>query len=191
MLTTNHLIRHASEADIVFLRRCCSCFCTCKSFHLVTHPHAVSSHSKVAKSSWQRILMAWIYVPFGVTCILAICFGVDSLIGLSSVSFPASVACMIGLFVLLIICQGALGDRKTKRIVALVDIPVIHLACASTHLTFSSQLQCGFALRYINLFFCPAFVTLPLSPSISGVEVGKIIAVFSQSSLQSLSYFQH
>ena len=41
-------------------------------------------------------------------------------------------------------------------------------------------LQCGFALRYINIFFCPAFVTLPLSPSISGVEVAKIIAVFSE-----------
>lgn len=41
-------------------------------------------------------------------------------------------------------------------------------------------IQCGFALRYINLFFCPAFVTLPLSPSIGGVEVAKIIAVFGQ-----------
>lgn len=46
----------------------------------------------------------------------------------------------------------------------------------------SHPYQCGFALRYINIFFCPAFVTLPLSPSISGVEVAKIIAVFSQCS---------
>ncbi|KAL1302010.1 hypothetical protein AAFC00_002461 [Neodothiora populina] len=114
----------------------------------------------VAKSSWQRVLMAWIYVPLGLTCILAICFGIHSLISISSVSFPASVAAMIGLFVLLILSQVTLGDRKTKRILALIDIP------------------CGFALRYINLFFCPAFVTLPLSPSIGGIEVAKIIAVF-------------
>jgi hypothetical protein len=40
--------------------------------------------------------------------------------------------------------------------------------------------QAGFALRYINLFFTPSFVLLPLSPPISGVEVGKIIAVFSK-----------
>lgn len=67
---------------------------------------------------------------------------------------------MIGLFVVLIISQTILGDKKTKAIVNWIEIP------------------CGFALRYINLFFCPAFVTLPLSPSISGVEVAKIIAVF-------------
>ncbi|KAH0379490.1 hypothetical protein KCU92_g8158, partial [Aureobasidium melanogenum] len=114
----------------------------------------------VAKSSWERAVTAWLYVPLGVTCILAVCFGVHSLISLSSVSFPASVACMIGLFVILVLLQGILGDRQTKRIVNLIEIP------------------CGFALRYINIFFCPAFVTLPLSPSISGVEVAKIIAVF-------------
>lgn len=67
---------------------------------------------------------------------------------------------MIGLFVLLILCQVTLGDKKTKRIVGWIEVP------------------CGFALRYINLFFCPAFVTLPLSPAISGIEVAKIIAVF-------------
>ncbi|THZ81801.1 hypothetical protein D6C84_06323 [Aureobasidium pullulans] len=114
----------------------------------------------VAKSSWERAVTAWLYVPLGVTCILAVCFGVHSLISLSSVSFPASVACMIGLFLILVLFQGTLGDRKTKQIVNLIEIP------------------CGFALRYINIFFCPAFVTLPLSPSISGVEVAKIIAVF-------------
>ncbi|KAF1344129.1 hypothetical protein BDV97DRAFT_403077 [Delphinella strobiligena] len=121
---------------------------------------AVQAATLVSKSSWQRILMAWLYVPFGVTCILAILFGINSLISLSSVSFPPSVAAMIGIFLLLILSQAVLGDRKTKSILALVDIP------------------CGFALRYINLFFCPAFVTLPLSPSIGGVEVAKIIAVF-------------
>lgn len=68
--------------------------------------------------------MAWLYVPFGVTCILAILFGINSLISLSSVSFPPSVAAMIGIFVLLILSQAILGDRKTKSILALVDIPV-------------------------------------------------------------------
>jgi hypothetical protein len=67
---------------------------------------------------------AWLYVPLGVTCILAVCFGVHSLISLSSVSFPASVACMIGLFLILVLLQGILGDRKTKQIVSLIEIPV-------------------------------------------------------------------
>lgn len=42
-------------------------------------------------------------------------------------------------------------------------------------------MKAGFALRYINIFFTPSFVLLPLSPAIGGVEVGKIIAVFSES----------
>ena len=33
-------------------------------------------------------------------------------------------------------------------------------------------------MRWINLFFAPSFITLPLSTPISGVEVAKIIAVF-------------
>lgn len=89
---------------------------------------------------------------------------------------------MIGLFLILVLFQGTLGDRKTKQIVNLVEIPVNaypYYISVFVHLSF---VQCGFALRYINIFFCPAFVTLPLSPSISGVEVAKIIAVFSQCS---------
>lgn len=56
--------------------------------------------------------------------ILLFCFGVDSLIGLSSVSFPASVACMIILFFALILSDVLLGNKKTKAIVGVVDIPV-------------------------------------------------------------------
>ncbi|TKX20388.1 putative LrgB-like family protein [Elsinoe australis] len=95
---------------------------------------------------------------------MAVCFGVHRLISLAKISFPASVACMILLFVFLILCEVTLGDKTTKKLISLIDVP------------------CGFGLRYINLFFCPAFVTLPLSPDISGAEVGKIIAVFGGSS---------
>jgi hypothetical protein len=90
---------------------------------------------------------------------------------------------MIGLFLILVFFQGTLGDRKTKQIVNLIEIPVSLLPQSLSFLYCSDSYQCGFALRYINIFFCPAFVTLPLSPSISGVEVAKIIAVFSQLSL--------
>lgn len=43
---------------------------------------------------------------------------------MSSVSFPASVACLILLFFGLIICDLVLGDRKTKAVVKVIDIPV-------------------------------------------------------------------
>lgn len=55
---------------------------------------------------------------------LLACFGVDSLIGLSSVSFPASVACMIVLFFGLIVCDSFIGERRTRYIVSIIDIPV-------------------------------------------------------------------
>lgn len=43
--------------------------------------------------------------------------------------------------------------------------------------------KAGFALRWINCLFVPAFVVLPLggSGAITGLEVGKIIAVLRKS----------
>lgn len=66
-------------------------------------------------------------MPFGLMVILAFTFGIDSLIGLSSVSFPASVACMVILFFALIALDLVLGDKKTKQIVGIIDIPVCFL----------------------------------------------------------------
>lgn len=76
------------------------------------------------------------------------------------VAFPASVACMILLFAFLTGISAWFGERKVRDTVKVIDVPA------------------GFALRYINVFFVTSFVTLPLSPSIGGVEIAKIIAVF-------------
>ncbi|TVY50403.1 Plastidal glycolate/glycerate translocator 1-like protein [Lachnellula cervina] len=114
----------------------------------------------VARLSWQRNVTAWLYVPVGILIMLLACFGVNALIGLSSVSFPASVALLVVLFFGLMICDWILGDRKTRALVNVIDVPA------------------GWALRWISIFFTPSFVLLPLSPPISGIEVGKIIAVF-------------
>ncbi|KAG4442518.1 hypothetical protein IFR05_002018 [Cadophora sp. M221] len=114
----------------------------------------------VALRTWSRNLTAWLYVPIGIVIILLACFGIDSLIGISLVSFPASVACLILLFLGLVFCDLVIGDRKTRAVVKVIDIPA------------------GFALRYLNIFFTPSFILLPLSPPIGGIEVAKIIAVF-------------
>ncbi|KAF1983321.1 hypothetical protein K402DRAFT_361410 [Aulographum hederae CBS 113979] len=114
----------------------------------------------VSRLSWPRLLTAWVYTPVGILIILLVLFGINALISLSSVSFPSSVAGMIILFACLLGFEAVFGERKTKYFVSLVDVPG------------------GFALRYINVLFCPAFVLIPLSPSISGVEIGKIIGVF-------------
>lgn len=63
-------------------------------------------------------------VPLGLLAILATCFGVDSLFKHLHVSFPASVACMLLLFAALWIRDGVIGTAKTRRIVAVIDVPV-------------------------------------------------------------------
>lgn len=79
---------------------------------------------KVARLSWQRNVTAWLFVPIGVLIILLACFGVQSLIGLSTVTFPASVAVLVLLFFGLVILELVLGDRKTRVLVKIIDIPV-------------------------------------------------------------------
>lgn len=79
---------------------------------------------QVWQLAWRRSLTAWFYVPIGVLFILLACWGIDSLIGLSSVSFPASVALLILLFFALILCDFILGDRRTKKLVHVFDVPV-------------------------------------------------------------------
>ena len=63
-------------------------------------------------------------MPAGVLVILLACFGVNSLIGLSSVSFPASVAVLVALFFALIVCDSVMGDRWTRGLVNVIDVPV-------------------------------------------------------------------
>ena len=106
------------------------------------------------------MVVAWLYVPFGIMIILLACFEVDSLIGLSSVSFPTSVACMIILFFALICCELLLGDRKTRRVIHVRDSSTIkHMPSIRDRLM---GIQGGFALQHINILFSPSFV-LPLN----------------------------
>ncbi|KAI1441733.1 LrgB-like family-domain-containing protein [Annulohypoxylon stygium] len=112
------------------------------------------------RHSKHNIIQAWLYVPFGIILMLLACFGVKKLFGLGSVTFPSSVACLIILFLALLLSEQVLGEHRTKRIVSIIEIPG------------------GWALRWINVLFTPSFVLLPLSPSIGGIEVLKIIAVF-------------
>jgi purine-cytosine permease-like protein len=92
---------------------------------------------KVAQLSWQRNLRAWLYVPIGILIILLACFGVNSLIALSSISFPASVALLVTLFLFLILCNGIIGDRRTRALVNVIDIPVS---------SRTLDLNCGFLI---------------------------------------------
>lgn len=95
------------------------------------------------------------YVPIGVFIILLACFGVNSIIGLSSIQFPASVACLVLLFFGLLLCDWIMGDRRTRLLVNLIDIPVGELGFC-LEVSSSNIFKAGWALRYISLFFTPS-----------------------------------
>ncbi|KAJ4387544.1 hypothetical protein N0V93_008139 [Gnomoniopsis smithogilvyi] len=107
-----------------------------------------------------KLLRSWILVPSGILVILVACFGVDTFFKHFGVSFPASVACMLLLFTGLWVCELIAGSHRTRQIVAAIDVPA------------------GWSLRWISVFFTPTFVVLPLSPSITAGELGRMIAVF-------------
>lgn len=100
-------------------------------------------------------------MPFGILCILFACWGVNQLIGLSPISFPASVALLILHFFGLMASQALLGDRRTKALVRVIDVPVSNLRSQDLAYNLLLFLQGGFALRYINVFFTPSFGMCP------------------------------
>ncbi|KEY68490.1 hypothetical protein S7711_09790 [Stachybotrys chartarum IBT 7711] len=114
----------------------------------------------IKKAPLSPSLRAWVVVPPGITAILAGCFAIDTLLRRLSVTFPASVAAMVLLLAALLLSEVALGAQRTRRLVGWIDVPA------------------GWSLRWISLYFTPAFVLLPLSPPIGIAEVGKIVAVF-------------
>lgn len=73
-------------------------------------------------------------MPTGILVILVACFGVDTLFKHVSVSFPASVACMLLLFAGLWLSELVIGANRTRRAVAVIDVPVsptLHALVAS------------------------------------------------------------
>ncbi|KAI0390493.1 LrgB-like family-domain-containing protein [Xylariaceae sp. FL0594] len=114
----------------------------------------------IQKLDREKLLKNWLYIPCGIVCILATCFGVNKLLQLGGVVFPASVACLVVLFLGLLVLERVIGEYLTRRFVALLEIPG------------------EWSLRWISILFTPSFVMLPLSPPIGGIEVLKIIAVF-------------
>lgn len=55
---------------------------------------------------------------------LAACFGIDVVFRKVHVAFPASVACLVLLFLALIVLEAVVGGFRTRRLVAVVDVSV-------------------------------------------------------------------
>ncbi|KAL5627818.1 hypothetical protein BROUX41_002566 [Berkeleyomyces rouxiae] len=118
------------------------------------------SIGKVYAAYKRKLVTYFVLIPTGIFAILAACFGVDVFFNHVHVSFPASVACLLLLFAALVGTEQVLGAHRMRKLVGWIDVPA------------------GWSLRWINIFFAPSFVMLPLSPSIGIVEVVKMAAVF-------------
>lgn len=55
---------------------------------------------------------------------LAACYGVDRLFQIGNVAFPASVACLVVLFLALLLSEQVLGEHRTRRLVGYIEVPV-------------------------------------------------------------------
>jgi hypothetical protein len=92
--------------------------------------------------------------------ILLACFGVNSLIGLSSVSFPASVALLVVLFFSLMVCDWIVGDRKTRALVNVIDVPV---SSAYRYLDYVVLIVLGWMGSSIYKYFLHTIVSFVFS----------------------------
>lgn len=121
------------------------------------HSSAFREFLKIYKYS---LLRQYVFVPLGVIVFMMILYGVNKLIhDVIKIKFPASVAVMLVNFGALCV-MSSINITWTEKYIGIIDIPL------------------SWSLRWMNLFFTPAFVTLPLSPWISFREAMLITAVF-------------
>ena len=55
---------------------------------------------------------------------MLVCWGVSAVIDLIGIAFPASVAAMVLLFLMLLAIELAMGERRVKRWLWMLEIPV-------------------------------------------------------------------
>lgn len=108
----------------------------------------------------KELFRTYVLVPIGVLLVMCLLYGVDRLIkNCIKVTFPASVAVMLINFAFMSVL-AAFKKPYVEFYLGVIDVPL------------------SWALRWMNVFFTPAFVTLPLSPWISYKEALLIVAVF-------------
>ncbi|VEU24420.1 DEKNAAC105687 [Brettanomyces naardenensis] len=88
-------------------------------------------------------------------------YGINEIIKLTGIEFPASVCLMLIVFFFLSFTSWLKGEEFTQKyILTYIDFPF------------------GFNLRWMNLYFTPPFVTLVLADKVTAKEAFTIAAVF-------------
>lgn len=126
------------------------------------------------------IFQSFVVIPFGLLVLLSILYGFNQLlVNVIKIEFPCSVLGM--LINLLILCLlNALSSvwNAPKHNKSWKGKVSRGCAWLLDHYLMLIKPSMNFCLKWINVFFIPSFIMLPLSKPISFVECMKIAAVF-------------
>lgn len=129
--------------------------------------------------SHHHLVHSYVVIPVGIIVLMSILYGFNQLLAnVAKIKFPASV---LGLLInLVIMCiLDLLATLRTK--------PKGSMACRVgntsgwilKHYLLVIKPSMNFTLQWINVFFIPSFIILPLSDHITFVECAKIAGVFA------------
>lgn len=124
-----------------------------------------------------HLFHSYVLVPLGIVVLLVILYGFNQLLtNVFKITFPASVLGMLINLVVLCLLNGMaqlLGPTGSVS----QRVGSASLATLTRYLTVIKP-SMNFSLKWINVFFIPSFIILPLSDPITFVECAKIAAVF-------------
>lgn len=124
------------------------------------------------------MLNSYVVIPIGIVLLLTILYGFNQLLtGVIEINFPASVLGMLVNLVILLVLN-VISELPNKRESANVDrIRNIATYALANYLRLVKPAM-NFSLKWINVFFIPSFIILPLSDPITFIECLKIAGVF-------------
>ncbi len=132
-----------------------------KIFPQQEEPDKKKALAKYLKPLLLYFTQKYVFIAFGSIVTLLILYGIDQIIKLTGIDFPASVCLMLIVFFILSFVSWLKGEQFTEKyLLRYIDIPF------------------GFNLRWMNLYFTPPFVTLVLADKVSVKEAFIIAAVF-------------
>ncbi|CDK28690.1 unnamed protein product [Kuraishia capsulata CBS 1993] len=106
------------------------------------------------------LFRSYALVPIGIILYLMILYGIQRIIQVIGIRFPSSVCLMLIQFIGLSLLALIFGEKKIEVVLKVLEVP------------------CGFSLRWMNVYFIPAFVVLPLSKHIGVGGAFTICGIF-------------
>lgn len=125
-----------------------------------------------------HLVKSFLLIPAGIICIIAILYGFNVLLDDKlNLKLPSSVMLMLVNLIFLVILNAISTFRQNNRYPVLSTIGTMATSLLQHYLR-TIQPPMNFCLKWINVFFIPSFVILPLSDPLSFVECMKIAGVF-------------